>query len=91
MNCKPGDLAVIIKTDYPVNLGKIVQCLEHVIDFEGEDAWVCVTSGSPCFGIDWTTNEERFDRITECPDAWLRPIRGNEEPTEETKELELEL
>lgn len=30
LRCKQGDIAIIVKSDYPENLGKIVTCEEYV-------------------------------------------------------------
>ncbi|WP_433867055.1 hypothetical protein [Ralstonia wenshanensis] len=91
MNCKPGELAIIIKTPNGEHIGAIVE----------------VKSGNsmhPLFGYLWnvrfarpvtsyTTDEngkvwgETQKRDVQCPDEWLRPLRGELEPDERLIEV----
>ena len=78
MNCKPGDLAVIVKTT-PVGsflLGRVV----HVLPPYGDDEWV-VRLDKPI--INPTTGA--IGNEGPAPDKCLRPIRDpGDDATEET-------
>jgi hypothetical protein len=44
MNCKPGDLAYLIDSDFPSNIGAPVEVLhfdEYASRFLGEPVWFC--------------------------------------------------
>ena len=106
LRCKPGDLARVINdgTNFTLPLiNRIVLVKEfyvgqpyahhpdsYPVNPEGSPAWICHSPGTllPCTLSDGVTVWQR-ERVID--DSILRPIRGNEEPTEETKELELEL
>lgn len=90
MNCKKGDLAIIVGGF--CNSGKVVECLRFLgpVDWFGGmplirtdlPRWLVRTRCSPLE----TTDGERFTEVP-IPDAWLRPIRPGEEPTvTETRE-----
>lgn len=85
MNCKPGDLAVLIK-------GRHCGRLFHILNLAPRErfllpdgwpnqsnsdrapAWVCEVAGSPVEV--WLTNgERRMSRFVVCQDYALRPIR----------------
>lgn len=83
MNCKPGDLAVIIHSDMPENIGAFVEVLEPRFPEQGETdtrpQW-WIKSKTPLLGCD------PFDptHTPDCfgiddgfiADANLKPIRG---------------
>jgi len=84
MNCKPGDLAVVVRAPKVVecHIGKTVRCIALVKSWDG----------LPC----WTIKPFR-DHIGNCTgiaDRDLQPIRGNSAPsaiaetTEESNERE---
>ena len=89
MNCKPGDMAVLVKAVFPENVGLIVE----VIVFKGEawgflDNWLCKPAWPsrgeyPSGVVDYGMQESLI------PDAWLRPIRPPETPVTETRDEEL--
>ncbi|MBU9649374.1 hypothetical protein LGN12_18925 [Burkholderia multivorans] len=78
MNCKPGDLAIIVRAMCPENVGRIVEVLPQ--------------SEMGCFGLEWNTRGRGpvivLSRLTGLivgsyvaddgwvPDAWLRPVTG---------------
>ncbi|MBR8147051.1 hypothetical protein [Burkholderia vietnamiensis] len=78
MNCKPGDLAIIVKAMCPENVGRIVVVLPQ--------------SEMGVFGLEWNTQGRgpvmKQSRLTGLivgseiandgwvPDAWLRPVSG---------------
>lgn len=81
MNCKPGDLAVIVRPEYPNGdkpdtwaLGRIVVCasLYH---------WASV----PCWRLVEALIDRHGDELEGIPDADLRPIRDpGDDATDET-------
>jgi hypothetical protein len=86
MNCKPGDLAVIIHCPpAPDCVGRIVQCLRfegnYIIDgLRYPDVW----------RVDWSGKSAR--EITGCEawgmrDAWMRPLR---DPGDDARDETLE-
>lgn len=75
MNCKPGDLAIIIKSAAG-NEGKIVRCLRllpncHWYDKTGK------TFSEPSWEIDSKIKAFNGKSITVATDSQLRPIRNN--------------
>lgn len=68
MNCKPGDMAIIVKTRHTEHLGKIVQVHEFHASCGG---W----THSPSLPI----GEQRFQSLW-IEDACLRPLRGDPQP-----------
>ena len=78
MNCKPGDLAIVIKSDYPADIGMIVRVVGPAAD-----AWVhddvpewLVESDRISVVADYDTGTEKLSLDFDIPDAWLRPISG---------------
>lgn len=72
MNCKPGDLAIIVKSPAG-NAGKIVRCIRFVgkVDgWVGNDRWETDSELPSTCG--WVTRTMR--------DSYLRPIRPDESP-----------
>lgn len=74
MNCKPGDLAIIVKTGTGKNVGKIVRVLRKAA-FDG----LVKPDGGTRYGVVWQTdtNLEAFNgtRHPYALDEYLRPIR----------------
>jgi hypothetical protein len=83
MNCKPGDLAVIVSARYSTNIGALVEVLRPYVEGEilpGQIAsyytigptWVVKAVSRPIFvGID------KHQQIAARADSTLRPIRDN--------------
>lgn len=74
MNCKEGDLAIVVKS-YAGNEGKIVRCVRYigVVDgWRGDDYWVVDSI--------LTTNTGLHGPY--APDSFLRPIRDQDGPDE---------
>lgn len=74
MNCKPGDLAVIVQADNKANLGKMVVVREFVPDAEFidgpcADAWTF--DGPVMFGVSGA-------RVKRIQDYKLRPLRDSD-------------
>lgn len=83
MNCRPGDLAVIVAShpDNTENIGKLVMVLRRTAR-QGEAAgcdWLVRTCGGDLVGGGRATWTGKSD-LAFSPDAWLRPIRGIREP-----------
>lgn len=85
MNCKPGDLALVVCSDYPDTLGRICLVLKtHDVDKEGDWCWLC-RFPSPVTWQEEDTFRDEKGRSGMIPDAWLRPIRDpGEDATDET-------
>lgn len=86
MNCKPGDLAVIVKS-LAGNEGRLVNVVNSDVymlpgDLSGmpHPLWRVRSLGEPVRStIGWIDKEFAF------PDAWLKPIRDpGEDATDET-------
>lgn len=75
MNCKPGDLAIIIRAPFvPENVGRIVKVLKFVgVDDGGErsDWWRVESGGLPIKGRGGV-----FVLNGIVPDAYMRPVSG---------------
>ena len=77
MNCKPGDLAVIVRSDFPASIGCLCLVLKsNEIDHEGMWCWAVRASNK----IEWEYGFKTvvLNRHGFVPDAWLRPIRDND-------------
>jgi hypothetical protein len=84
MNCKPGDLAIVIKDEYPQNIGKIgrVICYDNHHS-TGLEAW-CMEFPSALLCLNG-----RYSDYVGVADYCLRPVSGlpmEEETTEKLKE-----
>lgn len=76
MNCKPGDLAVIVKDELPEkDVGKLVYVRKFdEVDKYGATCWLCDSASGPLRY--WEGKQFRYSKTgISIPDAWLRPIR----------------
>ena len=87
-NCRPGDLAVIIRTAgyewEKENLGRIVEVLELYETLEsGEPLWIIATPSGPLF-----IKDKEVSHNIAARDSCLQPIRppSKEQINEQTKE-----
>lgn len=73
MNCKPGDLAIIIRAHLSENVGAIVEVIAPC-EYFGEGYWHC-RSCTPRRGVigDRVVSAAKEHSIL---DAWMRPISG---------------
>lgn len=87
MNCKPGDLAVIVAdpTCGGVDLGMVVSVICATYADGRGPAWMCESGGRPLLSI----NGASYKRLR-IPDIYLRPIRPDSEPTSFESRRELE-
>ena len=70
MNCKPGDLAIAVKS-VAGNEGKIMTCVRYIGEikgFEGKDHWE----------VDRLLPARMGGEYPFCRDSYLRPIRPND-------------
>lgn len=81
MNCKPGDLAIIIYSNITQNIGGLVQ----VVNLADDGRWR-VKPCQPLMGGISKTIHSNIGRIADCN---LKPIRGNQKEDSEVKEKEL--
>jgi hypothetical protein len=83
MNCKPGDLAIIVDPECVQNIGKIVLCVRlHSSETHDLDGWGFNESCGPRWVVDQPLSGRLGDG-TPCPmytipDESLRPIRDND-------------
>ena len=79
MNCKPGDLAVIISSDGGHNLGKIVRVLQlHWSSEYDLDGARFNKSDGPRWILEKPIDNIEGDPLFTFPDAALRPIRDSD-------------
>lgn len=83
MNCKPGDLAVIVRGEIPENFGAFVEVLGRWPDIDGRACW-CVRALRKCRTDMGTLRHEGI-----CFDDCLKPIRPPGEPVEVRKDVEV--
>lgn len=84
-NCKPGDLAIFIKSPNGRNLGRIVRVVEQVQgDFVVVGGAAREITGND--GVIWKLDQDvwhrsrhtgQFDLAPYCRDGNLRPLRDN--------------
>ncbi|UEP23132.1 hypothetical protein LL999_23080 [Burkholderia ambifaria] len=73
MNCKPGDLAIMVTSGIKENIGKIFEVLgpaSHETTFFGHFSWR-VRASSPALD-----NAGEFTLVGTAFDAHLRPVSG---------------
>lgn len=86
MNCRQGDLAVVIRTDTDEtrdNIGAIVMCARRYDNSDGLPAWVVESQGRGLIG--WSARGLTADWRVVVRDRNLRPIRG--EPERDVDEI----
>jgi hypothetical protein len=80
MNCKPGDLAIVVRAVFQENLGRLVYVLRANNTNENEDdEWIIDPLGRlRCdHGCRWTDQAPAGATFT-CPDSVLRPLRDTD-------------
>jgi hypothetical protein len=91
MNCKPGDLAIVIKASRESNIGKIVRVLGLYSREEKGVAWEveCETVIEVVGILNQRPMRRNPEKALVAWDDWLRPISGvpvNDEVTDDIKE-----
>lgn len=95
MNCKPGDMALIFRSEcVPDNLGKVVTCMRLATSADC-CGWVIGATGD-IWVIDrpivWKNGFGHTVALTLCPDDCLRPIKPErDEDLEYTEWLAAEI
>jgi hypothetical protein len=88
MKCKPNDIAVILESEFPENVGQFVTVIKLSPDEAG--AWLCKPM-APGRTRNIETGEIIENDTSECSidDVRLQPIRGDKAKTKKaTKPLE---
>ena len=81
IKCKPGDLAVVVNSECPCNLGRIVKIIETHdrrgdLVFSSYYGHVWLAEGAP--HMTWYLGKKRYRRVSgPVPDSCLQPIRGD--------------
>lgn len=101
-NCKPGDLAILIRDECPENLGAIVEVLAPWVD-DGRGLpgvqWCCRAKGRPLMSMQWAAYEGyppfqvgyRYSAPGQqlaIADEDLRPITGLPDADDVVRELD---
>lgn len=74
MNCKPGDLAIVIRAPgAPENIGRVVKVIDALGEVRGYFCWN-VASDSPV--AVFNNGVKSMKAQGGIPDAWLRPVSG---------------
>lgn len=99
MKCNQGDMAHIIFSVRPENIGRIVKVVEYIGKFEANEQWQF--RGLPCQApvtdhYWWIEANDLSSGFGPSPkayiaDTWLEPIRPEEEKEESTAEKELDI
>lgn len=86
MNCKPGDLAIVVRSKTPSNVGLIV-LVRHghspldtgiIPTAQSRQMWHCEAQGSPLtWSLEYSIGTEQR-RNGPIPDECLRPIRDDD-------------
>ena len=93
LNCKPGDLAVVVTAHNPENIGTILRVIRAhrdqnaLVDFRGQHIWLAESPRPMTYTVGGKLVKRKRGAV---PDAILRPIRGlprvNETRTTKTVE-----
>jgi hypothetical protein len=75
MNCKPGELCIVIRANLAENLGRFVTTVEYDQNPGWPGMWR-VECGTRLRGIDWQGNIAVGTTMMICDES-LRPIRDN--------------
>lgn len=84
MNCRQGDLAIVVKSNHPINIGRIVDVLGPSSLFP--DEWLCRGVNGPLRGFLSDGSIDDIDPRIFISDSHLRPIRPEPDPLERTTE-----
>ena len=99
MKCQQGDVARIIHSVRPENIGRIVKVVEYIGKFEAREMFQF--RGMPCQApvhdhFWWIEADDLSSGYGPSPrayiaDTWLEPIKNPEEKLKETTEKELDI
>jgi hypothetical protein len=77
MNCKPGDLAIIVRDPCPENIGRIVEVRAPALYLQDAPAWWCKALGEPLSVMLIEDPKQIFlDHQGDVYDTDLMPING---------------
>jgi hypothetical protein len=94
MNCKQGDIAIVVRSETGLNFGKIVTCLRLASKREVDAAGLfymksaCWITDRPTFTTSW---DGSIGTDVVFPDCNLKPLRGDEEQDDITETTDLEV
>ena len=99
MNCKEGDLAVIVFSINPINVGRIVKVVEYIGKFKEGEQFEAFGMTSTCLVHDhywWIEADDLTIQLGPSPrayiaDSWLRKIVPPEEKLSNKTEKELDI
>jgi hypothetical protein len=99
MKCKQGDIARIIYSVRPENIGRIVKVVEYIGKFEAKEQWQF--RGMPCQApvhdhYWWIEADDLSSGFGPSPkayiaDTWLEPIRPEQEKEKSKADQELDI
>lgn len=77
MNCKLGDLAIVVRDDHVENIGRIVEIVDAAKCLMDAPAWLCKARGEPLI-ITWIDRAPQTfrDYTAEAYDSDLMPVSG---------------
>jgi len=76
MNCKPGDLAYIVDSQFPENIGRVVKVVSGHGDFRGEGFCWNIVATTALKGEGEIDGRIMYQRDGFIADSCLRPISG---------------
>lgn len=86
MNCKPGDLAVVVRS-YAGNEGKIVRCIRLAPD----NRWIDAVSGRLFRAATWVIDRQLMgaggDYSARIEDSLLRPIQNPGDDVHDVRDI----
>jgi len=99
MKCKPGDIARIIYSVRPENIGRIVKVVEYIGKFKEGEQFEAYGLTCTCLVHDhfwWIEGNDIEIQFGPSPkayiaDTWLEPIRPEEEKEKSKEEKELDI
>jgi hypothetical protein len=86
MKCRPNDIAIILESDFPENVGQFVTVIR--LSPDDPKAWICKPM-APGRVLNLSTGEVENGGLEECyiDDIRLQPIRGSNEKTNKASKL----
>lgn len=76
MNCKPGDLAILVRDPVASNIGRIVEVIGPATCLTGAPAWHVASKGAPMVVLNVRTRIPFLDTRGDVYDADLVPVSG---------------
>lgn len=76
MNCKPGDLAILVRDPVAANIGRIVEVVGPPTCLLDAPAWHVVSTGMPMIVLNVDTRLPYHDNEGDVYDADLVPVSG---------------